>query len=243
MSFSDKVIEILNQPLKVYQRPTGTGKSYPYVKGEDVVKQLNKAFGHAWSSQVLTQTEVHDQVLVSVELSVIHEGQKIFHHGYGSAPVAKTKDGGKVIDIGNCYKSAYTSALKKAAEAFGIGLGGEDEDGASPQQNARPYTKSAYSPPARPTSPPPSSPRSEAPKEAIKSSPSPQASSLVSNTQKVSDVQKRALVNLSKMRQIPEGELVKKALPDANKASFDDLTQSEAVDVIKYANTAHTKSK
>ncbi len=232
MTFSDKTIAILNEPLTVYQRQASAGKSYPYVKGEDVIKQLNKAFGHAWSSKVLRQEEAHDQILVSVELSVIHDGHVVSHHGYGSAAIARANTTNKVIDIGNCYKSAFTTALKKAAEAFGIGLGGDEAPAQKPAQSyvrreAQTPNRVPYTPPAKPVEKP-------AP---VQQKPAPAASALVQGNKTITEIQKKALTNLSKMKGIEEAELVSKALEGSGKKSFQELTELEAISVIKYANT------
>lgn len=120
--FSEEIKRTLQEELKVHTR-RGAGTSYNYFKGEDVIKQLNKAFGHCWSSEVISADEVHGQILIQASVSVFVEGDVVVHHGYGSSIIARAKKDNTVIDIGNSYKSAYTSAIKKAAEQFGIGLG------------------------------------------------------------------------------------------------------------------------
>jgi hypothetical protein len=122
--FSKEIQEVLREKLTVHKRQGG-GTTYDYFKGEDILKQLNKAFGHAWSSEVISAEEVHGQILIQASVSVFVEGDSVVHHGFGSAHIAKKRGTEQVIDIGNSYKSAYTGAIKKAAEQFGIGLGGE----------------------------------------------------------------------------------------------------------------------
>lgn len=244
MVFSKETIEVLNQALTVHQRQAGGGKSYPYVKGEDVINQLNKAFGHAWSSKVLSTTEAHDQVLMSVELTahIINNGNVVYvsHHGYGSSPIARKRDDNKVIDIGNCYKSAFTIALKKAAEQFGIGLGGEEE-----APKPAPFVKrEAYVPQAAKPAPTPVAPVAQKPAVAAPAAPqskSSAVSAMASSTKKISDVQKTALDRISAMKGFSEGDLVSKALEGSGKTSFEELTEGEAIQVIRFANTSSGK--
>ena len=132
----DDICKILRNPLKRHSRQ-GPGGNYSYVKGSDVIRRLNEAFGHCWSSEKISAEIIEDQVLMLVSLTVFFEADTITHQGYGSAPIARRRSDNVAIDIGNVYKSAFTSALKKAAEQFGIGLD-EDED-AVESGTARPY--------------------------------------------------------------------------------------------------------
>jgi len=120
-----KTIEILNGELASHFKP-GPGKAkYRYVKGEDVISRLNLAFAHSWSSKVEQVYENGNQIIVLVAV----EAQGSVHHGFGGAEIAVYKDGprkGQPVDMSNTYKSAFTNALKKAAEQFGVGLLSED---------------------------------------------------------------------------------------------------------------------
>jgi hypothetical protein len=79
---------------------------------------------------------VEEQVLMLVSLTVYTDRETVTHQGYGSAEVKRRRNDKRIISIGNDYKSAFTNALKKAAEQFGIGLGDEEEDSVS----TKPYT-------------------------------------------------------------------------------------------------------
>jgi hypothetical protein len=140
----EKTCEILRKPLASFTR-RGQGGNFSYHKGSDVIRRLNEAFGHSWSSEKLEAEVIEDQVLMLVSLSVYVEGDVISHQGYGSADIARGRNDGKVINIGNTYKSAFTNALKKAAEQYGIGL--EDEEGANASSSAptTPYSKPTQS--------------------------------------------------------------------------------------------------
>lgn len=117
--------DILRKPLTSHQR-RGPGGNYSYHKGSDVIARLNDAFGHCWSSERVEVEVIEDQVLILVCLTVYIEGDAVVHHGYGSADIARGRNDNKIVNIGNSYKSAFTNALKKAAEQFGIGLGEEE---------------------------------------------------------------------------------------------------------------------
>lgn len=129
----EKVRNILTQPLMVHFRPGPGNRKYRYVEGRDVISRLNTAFEHEWSSRVISTDKVDNQIIVLIEL----EANNIVHHGYGGSEVALYTAGpkqGTPVDISNSYKAAFTNALKKAAEQFGIGLVSEDEVSESPQQ-------------------------------------------------------------------------------------------------------------
>ncbi len=247
MSFSKETCDVLNETLTVHRRPDRG--AYPYVKGEDVIKQLNKAFGHEWSSEVVDVKEIHDQVLVLVALQVFHENHIVTHHGYGSSLIARKRDTKEVLDIGNSYKSAFTTALKKAAEQFGVGLNASDDEAQTPAPSrptapgnaprpttprpsvpATPPTKTPSAPPATPT------PTTPAPQKAQGA-----VDSYASNEKKLSDMQKKALKNISSFKGLEEEYLVTNALAGSGKNSFEDLTQHEAIKVMQFANTLPKK--
>lgn len=144
MGLSNEVCEKLRKPMEKYTR-RGQGGTYSYYKGSDVIRRLNDAFGHSWSSERVEAEVLEDQVLMLVSLMVFCGGDALIHHGYGSAPFIRVQ--GKV-DVGNAYKSAYTNALKKAAEQFGIGLGGDDED--TPRESTS-FQEPVAAPVPRPT--------------------------------------------------------------------------------------------
>ena len=148
LGLPEEVRNILNKPLTTHKRK-GPGGSYSYHKGSDVIRRLNQAFGHSWSSERVEASIIEDQVLLLVNLTVYTEGDTIIHHGYGSAPIARRTSDNKVIDIGNAYKSAFTNALKKAAEQFGIGLGEEEDDDASVEDGGPPTSGGSSGPPPR----------------------------------------------------------------------------------------------
>jgi hypothetical protein len=119
-------IDILTGEIKEHFKPGPGGRKYRYVKGEDVISRLNSAFKHEWSSKVEQILEKENQIIILVSI----EAEGTSHQGFGGADIAVYKEGprkGQPVDISNSYKSAFTNALKKAAEQFGVGLLSEDE--------------------------------------------------------------------------------------------------------------------
>jgi hypothetical protein len=148
MGFSSEVCKKLREPLEKFTRQGSGGKFYTYYKGSDVIRRLNDAFGHSWSSERVETSVVEDQILMLVSLSVFAEGDMLVHHGYGSAPVGRHRETGKIVDIGNSYKAAFTNALKKAAEQFGIGLGGDEDEEEKVSSPRQPSGRPRARPPA-----------------------------------------------------------------------------------------------
>jgi len=266
MSYSaDEVCAILRKPLSKFTRAGGKGTTYDYYKGSDVIRRLNEAFGHAWSSEKLDTSVVDGQVLMLVSLSTYMGGELVVHHGYGSAKIMPN------VDIGNAYKSAFTSALKKAAEQYGIGLEDEEEPEVQYSRPAPTNYAPAALPPAPPTATSYSRPAMHSP-EALPTrgltgapnrgllataaaavsnyttspAPDPITSPTLISTPDLGDealtnTQETAISRLAKMRQLDEAKLIAGALPAGNKTSVKELTRSEAIQVIKYASNPPTQ--
>jgi hypothetical protein len=123
----EKTRKALNKEMEIHTKPGPKGMKYSFVTGKDVISRLNEAFEHDWSSEVIEEKVTPEHIVMRVRIKY---GQT-YHEGYGGAPVALYAQGpnvGKPVDLSNSYKAAYTSALKKAAEQFGIGLGFEEEE-------------------------------------------------------------------------------------------------------------------
>lgn len=255
--FDEEICKTLQKPLTPHTR-RGPGGNYSYYKGSDVIRRLNEAFGHAWSSHRVDEKIFEDQVLVLVNLTVYTEKGPIEHHGYGSANIARDKRNNTVIDIGNSYKSAFTSALKKAAEQFGIGLGSEDEEDSVlvppstqnyPSKAAPGRVPTATRPLPAPPSPlktPSGAPgRASMPRPEPLSRPAAQNNSAPAPTsklptagqsgEKLNGTQQAAIAKFANMKKCEPTALIRGA--GINKESVADLTRDEAVLVIRYANT------
>lgn len=261
---NEKICDKLNKPVPTHTRQ-GQGGTFSYHKGSDVIRRLNEAFSHCWSSEKLETEVVEDQVLMLVALSVFIDGDTVMHHGYGSADIARGRGNSKIMNIGNTYKSAFTNALKKAAEQFGIGLEDESTVSNKPAPNyksARPPAQQAPQTqrtemPSRPVmaSRPAMAPRGDTPPSPTEAPPAPLWSSTpktsavvpppdspppmvapISSSDLVSPTQEHALKRLASMKNLTEKEMVTGALPDSGKLFFKDLLRSEASVVIKYTN-------
>lgn len=129
-----KTIDILRKEIEVHYKQGPNNIKYPYVIGKDVISRLNEAFQHDWSSKVIDT--IKDDNTVIIRLQITHGD--ISHEGFGGGTIMRYSGGqnaGKPIDMANAYKSAFTNALKKAAEQFGIGLVDDDDDVAPAQSN------------------------------------------------------------------------------------------------------------
>lgn len=123
----EQIMAKLYEPLPTYKRQGGGGMSYKYVKSSDVVDRMNKVFNGQWSTRVIKSEIIEDYALVHVTVTVTDVDNRLdySHDGYGSSPVARFNSGpkeGKVIDIGNSYKSALSTAVRNACTRFGVGL-------------------------------------------------------------------------------------------------------------------------
>lgn len=249
-----EVCDVLNRRVDVYQR-RGAGGTYPYLKSGDVIRRANEAFGHSWSSEVISVSETNGYILTHVRVSVwdTEINQWVHHEGFGGASIALNSQTKAIVDLGNDYKSSYTKALKKALEQFGIGLG-DEEDGEDEVNHAAPATNKptgntfvpkVNNPVPKTVSQSAPSPQPKAvvaPKAAApvaKPSPLPSSvSSLGAGTGKASSMQIGAIRSLAKMHNVAtsDTELLSRALPSANKTKLDDLSNIEAQAVIKFIN-------
>lgn len=102
----------------------GRGGVYSYIRWQDVADRMNEVFGLNWSSEVLYQEIVGDNVITRVRVTIIdpENGNVSWQEGFGGSPNDKSSE------AGNPFKSAYSKALKDACKKWGVGLF-LDEDG------------------------------------------------------------------------------------------------------------------
>lgn len=102
----------------------GRGGVYSYIRWQDVADRMNDVFGLNWSSEVLYQEIVGNNVITRVRVTVTDPETNLvsWQEGFGGAP----NDGNS--EAGNPFKSAYSKALKDACKKWGVGLF-LDEDG------------------------------------------------------------------------------------------------------------------
>lgn len=102
------------------------GANLTYIPVSEVINRLNKVLGvDKWSFTV--QSCYRDQadpdfVIAHVRLEYFHsEFSTIVRDGIGGQKIKRTKQG-SIVDLGDEFKGAISDALKKAAQAFGVGL-------------------------------------------------------------------------------------------------------------------------
>ncbi len=97
-----------------------------YVPVAEVVSRLNRVLGtNGWSSTIV---DIHrdavspDYVIAQISISAVIDGKPCVADGVGGKKIALTRTGNEIVDLGRDFKSAYSDALKKAAQRLGVGL-------------------------------------------------------------------------------------------------------------------------
>lgn len=126
----------MNDQLKALAEPfdksvestmTKGGAALTYIPVSEVIYRLNQVLHYNWSYTVHScQRDPLDPDYI-----VAHVTMKIYaidgtipmseRDGFGGVKVKRTKTG-DIVDLGDEYKGAVSDALKKAAQAFGVGL-------------------------------------------------------------------------------------------------------------------------
>ncbi len=109
----------------IYSHPGRGGKTFTYVTGFWIARQLNALFDYNWDWKVLREHIGQTQVWVlgSLTIRLETEGGKyvtVFKEAFGGADIKMASGTSNVIDIGDDLKGASTDALKKAASLFGL---------------------------------------------------------------------------------------------------------------------------
>ena len=135
-------MEALNRPFdagQIKQREGRGGKMLDYIEAHAVIARLNEAFDGAWSFEVVGKESLEGEVVVHGRLTAGGQVKEQF----GSSMVARNRETGKPICIGDDLKAAGSDALKKCATLFGVGLHLYDKTPAQrptqPPQNGRAY--------------------------------------------------------------------------------------------------------
>jgi hypothetical protein len=108
-------------------------KGITYIPISEVIARLNRVLGVGCWSHVIKRTwEAGEQstdtgaypawVMCEVALTATIDGITSVHDGIGGQQVKLLRNGSGVVDLGDEYKGAMSDALKKAAQAFGVGL-------------------------------------------------------------------------------------------------------------------------
>lgn len=122
----EDIQEKLEAPFRLKARKGLGGKTFKYIPAEDVVDRMNKVFEGNWDTEVRSTEIIEDNILMCVRVHITDkEGNSYWHDGYASHQLARYSDGinkGKIIDVGNAYRSAMSKAIKTACTRWGVGL-------------------------------------------------------------------------------------------------------------------------
>jgi len=135
------VLKELAKPFNLKARKGVGGKIFKYVPSEDIVDRMNKVFSGNWSTEVMSSDIVEDNILVCVRVyTTDHSNNKIYYHdGYASHPLTRYTSGdnkGKIIDVGNSYRSAVSKAIKTACTRWGVALYLEENEDSNSEVTA-----------------------------------------------------------------------------------------------------------
>jgi hypothetical protein len=98
------------------------GANLTYIPVSEVINRLNKVIGvDKWGYSVKSWQQLGNSIVAHVTLSADIDGNFISRDGVGGQKIKMTKQG-EPVDIGDEVKGAVSDALKKAAQAFGVGL-------------------------------------------------------------------------------------------------------------------------
>ena len=113
-------------PREMLRSVSKGGTSLTYIPVSEVIARLNDVLGEqGWSYQITDRWTTGDSngcpewVMTQVRVTVNHES---FREAIGGQQVKFKRDGSGPVDIGDEWKGAVSDALKKAAQAFGVGL-------------------------------------------------------------------------------------------------------------------------
>lgn len=119
----------LNEPFpkEVERQLKKGGTSLTYIPVSEVISRLNKVLGFdGWAYEIIKcERDALDPefIVAHVRLSVLlkDDFNTIIRDGFGGQQI-KRKKTGEIIDLGDEMKGAVSDALKKAAQALGVGL-------------------------------------------------------------------------------------------------------------------------
>jgi hypothetical protein len=122
---------LMNEPFpkEVERQLKKGGTSLTYIPVSEVITRLNKVLGFdGWSYEIIKcerDALDPDFIVAHVRLTVYPPDGAQFlivnKDGFGGQKIKRTKNG-DIVDLGDEMKGAVSDALKKAAQALGIGL-------------------------------------------------------------------------------------------------------------------------
>jgi hypothetical protein len=127
----EKMLEQLYQTFKVRERSGPGGKTFKYVPSADIIDRMNRVFEGKWSVRIMNHEIVDDNVVVMVTVQINIDGNIYEQQGFASHQIQRFTGGdnkGKMIDVGNTFRSATSKAIKTAVARWGVGLYLEEDD-------------------------------------------------------------------------------------------------------------------
>ena len=121
-------LERLSEPFpKEVERTLRKGGTLlTYIPVSEVITRLNNVLGvDGWSYAVKDchrDAVASDWIIAHVTFTATVDKQTVHRDGFGGQEVKYMKGGEKPVDLGNEFKGAVSDALKKAAQAMGVGL-------------------------------------------------------------------------------------------------------------------------
>lgn len=115
-------------PKEVERQLKKGGATLTYIPVSEVINRLNKVLGFdGWSYEIVKcerDSLDPDFIVAHVRMTVFPDGEKFVSaskDGFGGQKIKRTK-AGDIVDLGDEFKGAVSDALKKAAQALGVGL-------------------------------------------------------------------------------------------------------------------------
>ncbi len=93
------------------------GTTLTYIPVSAVIARTNEVLGLDWSYRVISTEVVDGWIIAHVRVFTAHTERD----GFGGQEIKHRRDG-QILDMGHDYKGAVSDALKKALQAFGVGL-------------------------------------------------------------------------------------------------------------------------
>jgi len=121
---TEQLLRMLQKTPKnhIYTRPAKGGGRWEYVTGIYTKKVLNMVFGWMWSSTILDIREKHEQICVTVRVTIVtNKGVEIIHKDdIGKKDLSYRRGTKDLLDYGNDEKAAVTDGIKRCAAQLGI---------------------------------------------------------------------------------------------------------------------------
>jgi recombination DNA repair RAD52 pathway protein len=127
---NSNIMQQLSEPFprEVERQLKKGGTSLTYIPVSEVINRLNKVLGFdAWSYEIIKcerDALDPDFIVAHVRMTVYPGSDKfvsVTKDGFGGQKIKRTKQG-DIVDLGDEFKGAVSDALKKAAQALGVGL-------------------------------------------------------------------------------------------------------------------------